>query len=169
MNPDPETGEYFWTEEEQTWVANNQAYWNSLHDDDDYVRPDGTRDYESIYRVIRNRVRRERLWKFVPHIGSRYYVTTFRIPGVDHDLAELRVYREFDKETKTYKVSRMEYRKKAGRVFKPIGGAERVEFRRDRLDARLYVPGLRIYHTGARNIGEWKDAEYLSGDNLHVV
>ena len=167
MSRDPETGEYFWTEEEQAWIGDNQETWIRMNGGVEHRRPDGSIDYDAIIRRVKTAVRRERQWRFIPHVGSRYHVTTFKLPGLDFELAELRVYREFDKETKTYKVSKTEYRKKGGRVFYPLT-VPVCDFVRRRFETRLVVPGLRIYHTGEGNRAVWKDAEYLVGDNINT-
>ena len=171
MSRDPETGEYFWTEEEQAWIGDNQETWIHMNGGAEHRRPDRSMDYDAIIRRVKEAVRRERQWRFIPHVGSRYHVTTFKLPGLDFELSELRVYREFDKETKTYKVIKIEYRKKGGRRFHrvPEKVRDRIgEFVRRRFDTRLYIPGLRIYHTGAGNRAVWKDAEYLVGDNINT-
>ena len=163
-NYDTETGEYFWTDEEKAWVATHPTEWHKIQKD-----PMGPRVYRyeprgigpvltrvSIVEYVQEKVKEARVLQFKPEEGVKYYQTRFRIGDSKEDLGALRVIREFNKETKTYGIVRIEKREFGKRAWKPTivpeFALEKGPFR-----LRLRMPGLRIYVTG---MGE-KSVDFL--------
>jgi hypothetical protein len=162
MPYDSETNEYFWTEEEQAWVATHQASWIEMTTGDEYRRPDGSVDYDAIIREVQKGVRQNRLWEFSPENSSRYCLATFWLDlpaAAGKDLVQLRVHRQFSKETKTYETSKVEYRTHGGRKFRDLPGAETFRFEEKPFVSKLHIPNLRVLVVGEGR----KTPEYLVG------
>lgn len=162
MPYDNETGEYFWTEEEQAWIANNQEWW---------MRNRKTESGQLVCEV-RNRVSKEHVWVFQPD-GGGYVVPTFKLGRIhsdeviyyDHEYTQLRIRRRFNRETKSYDVCEIELKRKGGRNWRkkvPLSTKD-VTFEKVPFSARLHIPHLQV--TNSRGTSA---AEFLIGNNIHV-